>query len=159
MAKQNNAIEIRHKKIFHDYVVGDTFDAGIILQGTEVKSVKLGHAQINEAFVRIDRKGSPLLFNAQIDEYAFGNFANHDAKRQRFLLLHKKEIRKIRDAIEKEGFSAIPIKMYVTHGLVKVKFALCKGKKLYDKRQDLRRRSEMREAERFIAQRHRQGPR
>ncbi|MDR2200579.1 MAG: SsrA-binding protein SmpB [Puniceicoccales bacterium] len=159
MAKQNNAIEIKHRKVFHDYVVGDTFDAGIILQGTEVKSVKLGHAQINEAFVRIGGKGLPLLFNAQIDEYAFGNFANHDAKRQRSLLLHRREIKKIRDAIEREGFSAIPIKMYVVHGLVKLKFALCKGKKLYDKRHDLRQRSEMREAERFIAQRHRQGSR
>jgi SsrA-binding protein len=159
MVKHSNTIEIKHKKIFHDYIVGDTFDAGIILQGTEVKSVKLGHAQIGEAFVRIDRKGIPLLFNAQIDEYAFGNFANHDAKRQRPLLLRKREIKKIRDAIEREGFSAIPIKMYVVHGLVKVKFALCKGKKLYDKRHDLRQRSEMREAERFLAQRHRQGSR
>jgi SsrA-binding protein len=154
MVKHSNAIEIKNRRVFHDYAVGDVFDAGIVLQGTEVKSVKLGHAQINEAFVRIGKNGSPVLFNAQIDEYAFGNLANHEAKRQRFLLLHCREIRKIRNAIEREGFTAIPIKMYVFHGLVKVKFGLCKGKKLHDKRQDLRQRTEMREAERFLARRH-----
>jgi SsrA-binding protein len=153
--KHVNAIEIKNKKAFHDYVVGDTFDAGIVLRGTEVKSVKLGNAQIKEAFVRVDRKGTLVLFNAQIDEYAFGNLENHEPKRQRFLLLHRREIRKIRSAIEREGFSAIPLKMYVFHGLVKVKFALCRGKKLYDKRHDLRQRTELRETERFLAHRHR----
>jgi SsrA-binding protein len=155
MAKHSHCIEIKNRKVFHDYAVGDTFDAGIVLQGTEVKSVKLGHAQINEAFVRIDKNGSPVLFNAQIDEYIFGNFANHETKRQRFLLLHQREIRKIRNAIERDGMSAIPLKMYIFHGLVKIKFALCKGKKLHDKRHDLRQRTEMRETERFLAHRNR----
>jgi SsrA-binding protein len=154
MAESHPSVEIKNRKVFHDYAVGETFDAGIVLQGTEVKSVKLGHAQINEAFVRIGKNGSPVLFNAQIDEYAFGHSANHEAKRQRFLLLHRREIRRIRDAIEREGFTAIPLKMYLFHGLVKVKFALCKGKKLHDKRQELRQRTEMREAERFLARRH-----
>ncbi|MDE6576165.1 MAG: SsrA-binding protein SmpB [Opitutales bacterium] len=153
MAK--NAPEIRNRKAAHDYIVGDTFEAGIVLRGTEVKSVKLGHAQINEAFVRIDKRGRPVLFNAQIDEYAFGNYANHDTKQERFLLLHSREIRHIRSALEQEGFSAIPLKMYVTHGLVKLLLGLCKGKKLYDKRHDLRQRTELREAERYLAQRYR----
>jgi SsrA-binding protein len=155
MAKSPNSVEIRNKKASHDYVVGDTFEAGIVLQGTEVKAVKLGHAQINEAFIRTNRKGAVLLFNAQIDEYSFGNLANHEAKRQRHLLLHQKEIRRVKNAIEIEGLTAIPLKMYVKHGLIKLLFALCKGKKTYDKRQDLRRRTEMREAERFLAGRHR----
>ncbi|MDR1591180.1 MAG: SsrA-binding protein SmpB [Puniceicoccales bacterium] len=155
MIKHSTAIEIKNKKAFHDYVVGDIFDAGIVLRGTEVKSIKLGNAQIKEAFVRTDRKGALVLFNAQIDEYAFGNLENHEAKRQRFLLLHRREIRKIRNAIEREGFSAIPLKMYISHGLVKIQFALCKGKKLYDKRQNLRKRTEMRETERFLAHRNR----
>jgi SsrA-binding protein len=155
MAKGTNSIEIRNKKASHDYVVGDTFEAGIVLQGTEVKSVKLGHAQIKEAFVRTDRKGAVILFNAQIDAYHFGNFSNHEAKRQRYLLLHQREIRRIRDALEKEGLTAIPLKMYVKHGLVKLLFGLCKGKKLYDKRHDLKQRTEMREAERFLSSRHR----
>jgi SsrA-binding protein len=155
MVKRPNAIEIKNKKAFHDYVIGDTFDAGIVLQGTEVKSIKLGNAQINEAFVRISRGGALTLFNAQIDEYIFGNVANHESKRGRLLLLHRREIKKIRNAIERDGFLAIPLKMYVFHGLVKIKFALCKGKKLYDKRQDLRKRTEIREAERFLAHRNR----
>lgn len=155
MAKQSNAIEIKNKKAAHDYIIGETFEAGVVLCGTEVKSVKLGHAQINEAFVRIDRKGRPVLFNAQIDEYAFGNCLNHDAKQQRYLLLHKKEIRKIHQSIETDSYTAIPLKMYVKHGLVKLLFGLCKGKKLYDKRHDLRERTEMREAERYLSNRYR----
>ena len=153
MVKPSSAVEIRNKKAAHDYIIGDTFEAGIVLQGTEVKSVKLGRAQINEAFVRIDKQGRPVLFNAQIDEYSFGNYANHDTKQQRFLLLHAREIRKVRNAIEKDGYTAIPLKMYVTHGLVKLLFGLCKGKKLYDKRHDLRKRTEMREAERYLSNR------
>lgn len=148
-------VEIRNRKASHDYIIGETFEAGIVLHGTEVKSVKLGHAQINEAFVRIDRRGRPVLFNAQIDEYAFGNYANHEAKQERLLLLHSREIRKVQSALEQEGYSAIPLKMYVTHGLVKLLFGLCKGKKLYDKRHDLRQRTELREAERYLAQRYR----
>jgi SsrA-binding protein len=155
MKKNPNAIEIRNKKASHDYTIGDTFEAGIVLQGTEVKSIKLGHAQINEAFVRTDRKGAVVLFNAQIDEYSFGNFANHEAKRQRHLLLHSREVRKVRNAIEKDGFTAIPLKMYAKQGLIKLLFGLCKGKKTYDKRQDLKQRAEMREAERFLSDRHR----
>jgi SsrA-binding protein len=156
MGKHSNAVEIKNKKAFHDYVIGDVFDAGIVLRGTEVKSIKLGNAQIKEAFVRTDRRGGIVLFNAQIDEYVFGNLENHEPKRQRSLLLHRREIKKIRNAIEREGLSAIPLKMYVSRGLVKVQFALCKGKKLYDKRHDLRQRTEMREVERFLAHRHRQ---
>ncbi|MDR1435161.1 MAG: SsrA-binding protein SmpB [Puniceicoccales bacterium] len=155
MVKNSDALEIRNRKVSHDYVIGDTYDAGIVLQGTEVKSIKLGHAQIGEAFVRVDKKGALVLFNAQVDEYAFGNLSNHEAKRQRLLLLHRREIKKIRNAIERDGFSAIPLKIYIFHGLIKLKFALCKGKKLYDKRQDLRQRTELREAERFLAHRHR----
>ncbi|MDR2807331.1 MAG: SsrA-binding protein SmpB [Puniceicoccales bacterium] len=155
MAHDSNTIEIKNKKASHNYFFGETFDAGIILQGTEVKSVKGGHAQINEAFVHIDKRGLPVLFNAQIDEYSFGNLANHEPKRQRTLLLHRREIRKVRNAIEQEGFSAIPMKMYVIHGLIKLKFALCKGKKLYDKRHELRQRTETREAERYLAERYR----
>jgi SsrA-binding protein len=155
MIRNSNAIEIKNRKAFHDYAIGDIYDAGIVLRGTEVKSIKLGHGQIGEAFVRVDKTGSLVLFNAQIDEYSFGNYSNHEAKRQRQLLLHRREIKKIRNAIEKDGFSAIPLKIYIAHGLIKLKFALCKGKKLYDKRQDLRRRTELREAERYLAHRHR----
>ena len=151
MVKSSNAVEIKNKKAARDYIIGDTFEAGIVLQGTEVKSVKLGRAQINEAFVRVDKQGRPMLFNAQIDEYSFGNYANHDAKQQRYLLLHAREIRKVRNAIEQDGYTAIPLKMYVKHGLVKLLFGLCKGKKLYDKRHDLRKRTEMREAERYLS--------
>ena len=148
--KENSHPEIKNKKAFHDYEICETFEAGIILCGTEVKSVKLGHAQINEAFVRSDKRGNIILFNAQIDEYHFGNMLNHDPKRQRTLLLHKREVKKIRDALEKDGMTAIPLKMYVTHGLIKVLFGLGKGKKLYDKRDDIAKRDAQRNAQRAI---------
>lgn len=153
--ENQNATEIRNKKASHDYLIFETFEAGIVLHGTEVKSVKLGHAQINEAFVRLDRKGLPVLFNAQIDEYTFGTCANHETKQQRRLLLHQREIRKLQEATEREGYTAIPLKMYVKHGLVKLLFGLCKGKKNYDKRHDLRERTEMREAQRYLSNRER----
>lgn len=147
--------EIKNKKAYHDYDIRDTFEAGIVLLGTEVKSVKLGHAQIKEAFVRSDKHGNIILFNAQIDEYHYGNVLNHDPKRQRTLLLHKREIKKVRNAIEIDAMTAVPIKMYISHGLVKLQFGIGKGKKMYDKRLDLKQRVELREAERYISGKYR----
>jgi SsrA-binding protein len=155
MRKESRTVEINNKKAFHDYSVEDTYEAGIALVGTEVKSVKLGHAQIQDAFLRVGKNGTLILFNAQIDEYHYGNLANHDPKRQRYLLLHTREMRKIRNALEKDGYTGIALKMYIAHGLVKVRIGLGKGKKEYDKRHDLRKRAELREAERFLAGRHR----
>jgi SsrA-binding protein len=132
--------EIRNAKALRDYSVEEKFEAGLALKGTEVKSIRAGCAQINDAFGRFD-KGELWLFNAHIEEYAFGNIFNHDTRRTRKLLLHRHQIRKIAQAMQTGGLSLIPLRMYFKDALVKVEIALCAGKKLFDKRQDLKKRA------------------
>ena len=132
--------EIRNAKALRDYFVHERFEAGIALKGTEVKSIRAGRAHINEAFGRLD-KGELWLFNAHIAEYSFGNINNHSARRNRKLLLHKHQIRKIIQAMQMEGYTLIPLRMYFKEAIVKVEIALCTGKQLHDKRQDLRKRA------------------
>jgi SsrA-binding protein len=147
----SKTLEIRNRKLRHDYEVGVVTEAGIVLLGTEVKSVKAGCAQINDAFVMVDRDGFLVLCNARIDEYRFGSCSNHEVCRKRRLLLHAKEMKKIRNAMERDGVNVIPSRIYVKSGLVKIEIALCKGKKLYDKRADLKAKAVRRETERFLA--------
>lgn len=147
--KAPRVTEIRNKKASHDYFIGETFEAGIALTGTEVKSMRNAKAQIQDAFVRIDR-GQAYLYNAHISEYDFGNINNHVPTRERKLLLHKNEILKISIEVEKTKSSIIPLKMYFKKGLVKIQIAICKGKKLYDKRQDLKDAEAMREAKKLV---------
>lgn len=142
--------EIRNSKASHNYFIGDTFEAGIVLQGTEVKSVRAGDAQISEAFCRIE-KGQVWLYHSHIGEYKFGNFQNHPPRRKRKLLLHRREINKLIGAVEAGGKSLIPIKLFIKHGLIKIDIALCTGKKLHDKRETLKRKVAMREAERDMS--------
>lgn len=144
--------EVRNSKAFHKYFVGQKFEAGIVLQGTEVKSVRAGKAQITEGFVKIE-KGNAILYGTYIDEYAFGSSSNHIPTRPRRLLLHKRELEKLRVATEVGGETIVPIRMYLAHGLVKIEIALCKGKKLYDKREDLKRKVANRETERALKDR------
>jgi SsrA-binding protein len=139
--------EIRNGKARHNYFVGDTFDAGIVLQGTEVKAIRHGDAQITDAFCRVE-KGQVWMYNSHIGEYKFGNFQNHPTGRKRKLLLHRREIHKLFGAMEAGGKSLIPLRMYLKHGLIKVEIAICSGKKLYDKRETLKKKITMREAER-----------
>lgn len=141
--------EIRHSQALREYTVEQRFEAGITLKGTEVKAVRLGRAQISESYGRI-LKGELWLFNAHIDEYAFGSYLNHAVRRDRKLLLHKTELRKIFKAVEVEGRVVFPLRMYFKEALVKVEIAVGVPKKLYDKRQDLRTRVVMREVERAI---------
>lgn len=139
--------EIRNNKALREFTVEQRFEAGIALRGTEVKSIRLGRAQINDAFGRV--KGGELwLFNAHIDEYAFGSYLNHETRRDRKLLLHKSELRKIIRAIEVEGRTVIPLRVYFKQALVKVEIGVAIGKKLYDKRDDLRKKAVMREVNR-----------
>jgi SsrA-binding protein len=142
--------EIRNGKAHHNYFVGDSFEAGLVLQGTEVKAIRDGNAQISEAFCRIE-KGQAWLYNSHIGEYKFGNFQNHPPRRKRKLLLHRREIHKMIGAIDAGGKSLIPIRIYLKHGLIKIEIALCTGKKLHDKRETLKRKISMREAEREMA--------
>lgn len=145
--KEDKPREFRNSKIFHNYNVGDKFEAGIKLTGTEIKSIRAGKVQLNDAFVRMDRD-IPTLYHAHIQEYDFGNLNNHKPTRPRLLLLNKKEIRRLRHEMETGGQALIPVRMYFKGGLIKVEIALCRGKKLYDKREDLKKKAEMREAQR-----------
>lgn len=137
--------EIRNAKALRDYFVEEKFEAGIALHGTEVKSIRAGRAQINDGFARFE-KGELWLYNAHIEEYAWGNQFNHDPRRKRKLLLHKHQIRKIAQALDAGGRALVPLRMYLKEALVKVEVALCVGKKLFDKREDLKKRTILDEA-------------
>lgn len=141
--------EIRNSKALRDYFVDERFEAGIQLRGTEVKSIRSGRAQINDAFGRVE-KGELWLHGAHIEQYAFGNIHNHDAKRIRKLLLHRHQVRKIQQALEAGGRSLVPLRMYFKEALVKVEVALCTGKKLYDKRETLKKKVELRDVEKAL---------
>jgi SsrA-binding protein len=144
--------EIRNSKALRDYTVDERFEAGIQLRGTEVKSIRAGRAQINDAFARVE-KGEVWLYNAHIEQYAFGNIYNHDAKRIRKLLLHKRHIEKLRLALEAGGRALVPLRMYFKDALVKVELALCTGKKLHDHREDLKKKVQLREVQQALKQR------
>ena len=145
------AREFRNGKVRRNYFVGDCYEAGLQLQGTEVKSIRAGRVQINDAFVRIDSDNIPTLYSAHIDEYKHGNINNHNPTRPRKLLMHKREIARVRHELEAGGKALIPTRLYFKKGLVKIEIALCVGKKLYDKREDIKKRVQMRDAERAIS--------
>jgi SsrA-binding protein len=144
--------EVRNAKAGRDYFIQDRFEAGIALRGTEVKSIRSVHAQISDAFARVE-KGEVWLLNAHIDPYEYGSTNNHDARRQRKLLLNRSEIRKISQALEAGGRVLVPLRMYFKDALVKVEVALGTGKKQYDKREDLKKRAELRDRERTMRSR------
>jgi len=141
--------EIRNSKALRDYFVDERFEAGIQLRGTEVKSIRAGRAQITDAFGRVE-KGELWLHNAHIEQYAFGNINNHDARRVRKLLLHRHQIRKIAQALDAGGRALVPLRMYFKDALVKVEVALGTGKKLFDKREDLKKKAELGEVRRTV---------
>ncbi|MEX0332668.1 MAG: SsrA-binding protein SmpB [Puniceicoccaceae bacterium] len=140
---------MRNSRARRDFFIDETLEAGIVLKGTEVKSIRQGMAQINESFVRID-KGTPILYHAHVAEYAFGTTSNHNPYRPRKLLLNKREIRKWEQAVQSGGRAIIPLRIYFTKGLGKVEVALCRGKKQYDKREDLKKAVDIRETQRTV---------
>ena len=135
---------MQNRRARHEYTISDTYEAGIVLVGTEVKSLRAGHGNLTEAFVTIDH-GEAWLRQAYIPEYTFGNRFNHEPKRPRKLLLHAQEIHKLHGKIKEKGFSAVPLSMYFRGAKVKVEFGLGKGKKLHDKRQSEKEKSAKRE--------------
>ena len=141
--------EVRNSKALRDFFVDERFEAGIALKGTEVKSIRAGRAQINDAFGRVE-KGELWLVNAHIELYDFGNRYNHDARRTRKLLLHRHQIRKIAQALDAGGRALVPLRMYFKDALLKVEVALCTGKKLFDKRETLKRKVVDREVEKAL---------
>lgn len=147
--KDDRFTEIRNRKAGREYFVGETFEAGIALTGTEIKSLRAGRAQINDAFVRVDG-GEAVMYQSHISEYDFGNINNHNPARPRKLLLHKREILKLKSAMDSGGIAIIPLKIYFKKALAKVLIALCTGKKLYDKREDIKKREAARETARAL---------
>lgn len=133
-----------NKRAYHDFIIEEKFEAGMVLTGTEVKSLRLGKGNINDAFAQVKAEEA-FLNNLHILPYAFGNRENHDPDRMRKLLLHKKEIVKLFSKIREQGYTIIPLRLYFKNGLVKVELGLAKGKKLYDKRDDLKKKDHERD--------------
>ena len=145
--KQGIRLIANNKKAFHDYFIEDTFETGISLAGTEVKSLRMGKCSIKEAFVRIE-KGEVCIYGMHISPYEKGNIFNKDPLRVRKLLLHRYEINKLEGKLKEKGLTLVPLKVYFKDSLVKVEIGLARGKKLYDKRQDIAKKDQRREAER-----------
>lgn len=144
--KQESRTLAENRKARHDYFIEETFEAGIELFGTEVKSVKLGKANLKDSYADV-KNGEIYLYNLHISPYEKGNIFNRDPLRDRRLLMHKSEIRRLEGAISREGLTLVPLSLYEVRGLVKVQLAIAKGKKLYDKRDDMAKRDARREVE------------
>ncbi len=147
MEKKQEKLIANNKKAYHDYFILDTYEAGISLVGTEVKSLRMGKCSIKEAFIRIEN-GEVFIYGMNISPYEKGNLFNKDPLRVRKLLLHRSEIQKILGKTKEKGMAVVPLKVYFHGGLVKVEIGLAKGKKLYDKRDDIAKKDQKREAER-----------
>ena len=147
MAKETKKLIANNKKAFHEYFIEDKYEAGVALAGTEVKSMRMGKCSIKESFIRIE-KGEVFAYCMHISPYEKGNIFNKDPLRPKKLLLHKDEIRKIEGKIAQKGYTLVPLNVYFKGSLVKVEIGLAKGKKLYDKRQDIAKKDQRREAER-----------
>jgi len=142
----------QNKKARHDYTIVDTYECGVVLMGTEVKSLREGRASLADAFATID-DGEVYLHNVHIPEYAFGSWTNHTPRRVRKLLLHKAEILRLIGKTKESGLTLVPLSLYFSEGKVKVELALARGKKTWDKRQDLARRDADREVSRALGRR------
>ena len=147
MSKEAMKLVANNKKAYHDYFIEDKYEAGISLAGTEVKSLRMGRCSVKEAFIRIE-KGEVYVYNMHIPAYEKGNIFNKDPLRPKKLLMHKAEIRKLQGKIAEKGYTLVPVEVYLKGGLVKIQIALAKGKKLYDKRDDIAKKDQRREAER-----------
>lgn len=147
MAKTEGRLIANNKKAYHDYFILEKYEAGIVLHGTEVKSLRIGKCSVKEAFIRIEN-GEMFIYGMHISPYEKGNIFNKDPLRVRKLLLHKKEIDKIYGKMREKGITVVPLRVYFSDSLVKVEIGLAKGKKLYDKREDIAKKDQRREAQR-----------
>lgn len=149
MAKSKNQDLVQNKQAFHSYEILDIFEAGLVLYGTEVKSLKNHEGSLKEAYI-ITKENELWLINAHIPQYSHGNVYNHKEKRERKLLMHKYEIEKLKKATQEKSMTMVPIALYVSKGKVKLKFGLAKGKKLFDKRSALKEKQQKREMQRAM---------
>ena len=145
--KDNYKLIANNKKAYFDYFIEDTWEAGIALHGTEVKSVRMGKCSIKEAFIRVE-DGEVFVYNMHISPYEKGNIFNKDPLRVKKLLLHRHEVNKILGEVTQKGYTLVPLQVYLKGSLVKVQVGLGRGKKLYDKRQDIAKKDQRREVER-----------
>ena len=146
MGKEASKLIANNKKAYFDYFIEETYEAGICLHGTEVKSIRMGKCSIKEAFIRIEN-GQVYAYNMHISPYEKGNIFNKDPLRPKKLMLHKAEINKLTGQLATKGYTLVPLEVYFKGSLVKVKIGLARGKKLYDKRQDIAKKDQRREAE------------
>ena len=137
----------QNRKAFHDYEIVETVEAGLVLVGTEVKSLREGRANLKDSYARIKR-GEAFLYDLHISAYTHATYDNHDPERVRKLLLHRQEIKRLLGKTQEKGFALIPLKIYFKEGRAKVEIALARGKKAYDKRESLKRKEEARELDR-----------
>lgn len=144
----------KNKKASHDYHLSETYEAGIVLKGTEVKSLREGKANLKESYASIEG-GEVYLYNCHISPYSHGSDANHNPLRTKKLLFHKKEIKKLTGKIKEKGLTLIPLKLYFLNGIAKIEMALAKGKKLYDKREDMKMKDAKKDIERAFKNRQR----
>ena len=150
MAKEKGIKLIaNNKKAYHDYFIEETFEAGIVLAGTEVKSLRLGKCSIKESFLKIEH-GEIFIYGMHISPYEKGNIFNKDPLRVRKLLLHKSQIQKLIGNSAEKGYTIVPLQVYFSNGRAKIEIGLAKGKKLYDKRQDIAKKDQKREAEKEL---------
>ena len=151
MGKESFKLIANNKKAYHDFFIDDKYETGIELFGTEVKSIRMGKCSIKESFVRIE-KGEVYIYGMHINPYEKGNIFNKDPLRVRKLLLHKTEINKLASKIAEKGYTLVPLQVYFKGSLVKVVIGLARGKKLYDKRDDIAKKDQRREVEREFKQ-------
>ena len=142
----------KNRKARFEYEIKKTMEVGIALQGTEVKSIRAGQINLTESFCRVDDRLQVYLLNAHVSQYDFGNIHNHDPLRPRRLLLHRSEIRRLYGQVKEQGLTLIPIKIYLKGGIIKMELALGRGKKMYDKRQTMKKRDAERDVERALSE-------
>jgi len=152
MAKGDGKVIAQNKKAHHDYFIEETYEAGIVLQGTEIKSIRAGKVNLKDSYAKIEN-GEVFLHQMHISPYEQGNRFNHDPLRTRKLLLHRKEINKLIGLTKEQGYSLVPLKIYLKNGFAKITLALAKGKKKYDKREELKKREAKRAIERAFKER------
>ena len=153
MKNENFRLVANNKKAYHDYFIDEKYEAGLSLHGTEVKSLRMGKCSIKEAYIRIE-DGEAVIYGMHISPYEKGNIFNKDPLRPRKLLLHSYEIRKLGAKVQEKGYTIVPLRVYFKGSLAKMEIGLAKGKKLYDKRQDIAKKDQRREAEREFRERN-----
>lgn len=144
--KESQKLVANNKKAYHDYFIDETYEAGVALHGTEVKSMRMGKCSIKESFIRIEN-GEVFVYGMHVSPYEKGNIFNKDPLRIKKLLMHKYEINKLQGKIKEKGYTLVPLQVYFKNGKVKVEVGLARGKKLYDKREDIAKKDQKREAE------------